>query len=214
MSTINRGFTFTDGSPLQCSYTALHALVDNALVTNMAMSEFDATARVNQISATVPSADQGEGSTWFDTTLNIERVKSADGWHSSLLADVKNSTGATIPAGALVALVGSSSVSPVATYQWPKCAGILTATLTNGSRGLVLQEIDFARVRAIGPIAIGDTLVAAGGGVGPWSAFGTGFAVSRDNLGFTSVTAGIEIGMARGTIVGTGTGTVTALLFM
>jgi hypothetical protein len=214
MSTINRGFTFTDGSPLQCSYTALHALVDNALVTNMAMSEFDATARVNQISATVPSADQGEGSTWFDTTLNIERVKSADGWHSSLLADVKNSTGATIPAGALVALVGSSSVSPVATYQWPKCAGILTATLTNGSRGLALQNRGVAPCRAIGPIAIGDTLVAAGSGSFAWSAFGTGFAVSRDNPTLHSVTAGIEIGMARGAIVGTGTGTVTALLFM
>jgi hypothetical protein len=214
MSTINRGFTFTDGSPLQCSYTALHALVDNALVTNMAMSEFDATARVNQISATTPVTDQGEGSTWFDTTLNIERVKSADGWHSSLLADVKNSTGATIPAGALVALVGSSSVSPVATYQWPKCAGILTATLTNGSRGLALQNRGPAPVRVIGPIAIGDTLVAAGGGTHAWSAFGIGFAVSRDNPSLHSVTAGIEIGMARGSLGGTSTGTVTALLFM
>jgi hypothetical protein len=214
MSTIHRGFTFSDGSPLQCSYTALHALVDNATVTNMAMSEFDATARVNQISATTPVTDQGEGSTWFDTTLKVERVKSADGWHSSLLGDVKNSTGATIPAGALVALVGPSSVSPVATYQWPACAGILTATLTDGSRGLVLKSIDFAPIRVIGPIDIGDTLVAAGGGVGPWSAFGTGFAVSRDNLGFTAVTAGIEIGMARGSLGGTSTGTVTALLFM
>ena len=211
MTVINRGFTFTDGVFEQCSYTALAALVDNAAVTSIGLAEFSTNCRLNQISASTPGSDQGEGSLWFDTTLNLERVKTSDGWFTALLADVKNNSGSQIFKGSFVVLNGPSSVVPGATYKWAGLAGVLTATMADGTRGPYLQRTGFANVLCLAPVTIGDTLVLAGG---TFTSYANGYAVSRDLLGFTSATMGLELGMARGNLAGTSTGMVTAMLFM
>jgi hypothetical protein len=208
---INRGFTFTDGVPDQCSYTALNALVDNATVTAIGLAEFANECHVTILSATTPASDQGPDSTWFDTTLNLYRLKTSDGWHTALLQDVKNNTGSTIPRGSFCILNGPNSVVPGATYQWGGIAGVLTATLTNGSRGPYLRRTGFTPVLCLAPVTLGDTLVLAGS---TFTSYAAGYAVSRDRLGFTGVTMGIEIGMARGSLTGTSTGLVTALLYI
>lgn len=216
MSTITRGFTFSDGVIDQCSYTALHSLVDSATITNIALSEFDSGSHLNQISATQPASDQGEGSTWFDTTLNLERVKSSAGWHASLLANVKNTTGATILAGAAVVLGQTGTdvtVNPCATFMWPGVAGILTATMAANFTGMLLQHTGFIPALMIGPVTLGDTMIVAGAQGGSWSAFGTGYLITKLKASLTTVTLGIDVGMARGNLSGTSTGLVTLMLF-
>lgn len=211
MTIINRGFTFTDGVKDQESYTALNALVDNATVTAIGLSAFGSDCHVTILNATTPGADQGVGSTWFDTTLNLYRIKASDGWHAALLQDVANSSGTTIPRGSFCVLNGPNSVVPGATYQWGGVVGVLTATLTNGSRGPYLRRTGPSPVLCLAPVTCGDTLVLAGS---TFTSYGAGYAVSRDRLGFTSVSMGVEIGMARGSLSGTSTGLVTALLYL
>ena len=209
MSVISRGFTFTDGTKDQCSYTALAQLVDGATVTSMAMTEFANECHVTILSASTPGADQGLGSTWFDTALNVYRQKTSNGWHSALLQDVVNNTGSTIPRGALCVLTGPNLIAMGATYQWGGVAGVLTATLTDGSRGPYLRRTNYAPVLCLAPVHVGDTLVLAGS---TFTSYAAGYAVSRDRLGFTTVSMGVEIGMALGALAGTSTGLVTARL--
>jgi hypothetical protein len=106
-------------------------------------------------------------------------------------------------------LSAANSAAMGATYQWGGCAGVLTATLTNGSRGPYLRRTGFAPILCLAPVFIGDTLVLAGS---TFTTYAAGYAVSRDRLGFTSVTMGIEIGMALAALGGTSTGLVTARL--
>lgn len=212
MSTINRGFTFTTGVFEQASYTALHALVGSALVTAIPLSEFATTTRPHQISATAPSSDQGDGSLWFDSTLNVYRVKGLAGWNGALDVDANNQTGATIPKGSWVVNSGANSrVAPGATHRWPEVLGVLTATMADASHDLVLKKgIQLGLV--LGPVTAGDYLVLAGS---TFTTYGAGYAVSATlgGSGSMTFTAGIKVGIALANISAATTGLVTCMVF-
>lgn len=192
MSTISRGYTLTDGLLNNANYTTLHALVDNATVTAITLSEFATTAHLIQVSATTPVADQGNGSLWFDSTLGIMRVKNADTrWDCQYIGpEMQNSTGSTIPKGAWVVVAGAGTISPCNTAYWPETLGVLTATLTNGSKGIVRTR-GIGEALVFGPCTIGDTLITAGHN----DISADLYARSLHSTGVSAATLGIPVGM-------------------
>ena len=212
MSTISRGFTFTDGTIDQCSHTALAALVASATVTAIPFTEFSSSTRAHQISASVPGVNQGDGSLWFDSTLNMYRVKGLAGWNSALDVDANNQTGAALPRGAWVVNSGANArVDAGATHRWPEVLGVLTATLSDASNDLVLKS-GIQRALVIGPCTAGDYLVLAGS---TYTSYAAGYAVSCTigPSGSGAFTAGIEVGIAFANISGATTGLITCMVF-
>lgn len=207
MAFIAAGFTFSDNVQDQCSAANLNSFAASCLITGIAMSEFRTAAHVVQVSATTPVSDQGAGSLWFDTTLNILRTLDSTRWDSQYEgAEMQNSSGSTMPLGALVVASADNVVSMCATAEWPEVLGCLTATATNGTKAII-RRTGLTPMRCLGPLTYGDVLIPA---ARTFSADGWAKAATMV-YGYTSFTGGIEIGMALGSIAGSTTGTVTCL---
>lgn len=207
MAFIAAGFTFSDNVQDQGSASNFASFAASCTITGIALTEFRTSAHVVQPSATTPVSDQGAGSLWFDTTLNILRVLNSTRWDCPYEgAEMLNpAAGANIPLGAWVVASADNSMSMCATASWPEVLGFLTATTFTGVKGIV-RRTGVGPVRALGPIRFGDVLIAslAFGGAGYCRA-------ATMVVGNTSFTGGIEIGMALGTIAGATTGLVTAM---
>ena len=212
MSSIYRGFTFETGVVDQCSYTALAALVASATVTAIPFTEFASSARVHQISATAPGSDQGDGSLWFDSTLNMYRVRGLAGWNGALHVDANNQTGGALPKGAWVVNSGAAArVAAGATHRWPEVLGVLTASMADASHDLFLRR-GIQQALVIGPCTAGDYLVLAGS---TFTSFAAGYAVSctLGAAGSVTFTAGIAVGVAFANISAATTGLITCMVF-
>lgn len=211
MSLIVAGYTFSDGVQDQGTAAALGTFMSNALVTGTTMSEFRTTAHIVQVSATTPASDQGEGSLWFDSTLNLLRVKNGTRWDCQYVgAEMLNSTGATIPQGAWVVGSSDNTMSPCATGSWPEIIGVTEASCANGAK-MIVRRTGLGMIRVVGPITYGDYLVSA-----PRSFGADGWARAATMIsgyGNTSFTAGLEIGMALGSLSGNTTGLMTGLVW-
>jgi len=191
MSTIGPGFTFSNGVFEQVTNTALHQLVDNAIVTAIPASEFTTGSKVVQIAASIPASDQGEGSLWFDTTLMILRTKNSTRWDAQAVGpELLNGSGATIGAGILVVGNATSSMNPCLTAAWPEVVGATVGVVNPGATGVV-RKGGIGLLALIGPCTVGDTLVAAGS----YTTSAVGRARSARAAGTTTVTAGIEVGI-------------------
>lgn len=189
---ITRGYTLTDGLANNYNYTTLHALVDSATATSIAMSEFSNSAHVIQNSATTPGSDQGDGSLWYDTTLGILRAKNADTrWDGPYIGpEMQNTSGATIPRGALVVTTGDGTIGLCQTGMWPDALGVLTATLTNNSKGIVRTK-GVGPALVAGPTTIGHVLISAGHNV---LAFADGYMRTLWATGMSTATLGTPLG--------------------
>ena len=210
---IATGFTFSTGVQDQGTAAALGTFVSNAGVTSITLAEFRSTAHVTQVSATTPASNQGEGSLWFDSTLNILRQLDGTRWDCEYEgAEMQNNTGATIPLGAWVYASANNAISQVANSALPEVLGCLTATATNTSKAIV-RRTGYAPARLTGPIVYGDILVSAHTS----DAFGgSGYAKAATMIsgyGNTSFTGGIELGMALGAVAASTTGLVTCLMW-
>lgn len=210
MSTVRRGYTFVDGPSPACNYTALHALIASALATAIPLTEFAAATRVHQVASSAPTA-QGDGATWWDTTLGTFRQKGTAGWYKLIEPEMENQTGATLPQGAWVVNSGAFRVALGATHRWPDVLGVLTATLTNTSIGFV-RPSGIAPALVLGPCTAGDYLVLAGE---QYLTGASGYAVAA-TLGASGsllCTIGIERGIALGAIATGVSGLVTCYIF-
>lgn len=214
MAFIAPGFTFSDNVQDQFSATALAAFMASANVTAVAMAEMLAVAHVVQTLAgdgyTTPSSNQGEGSLWFDSTLNIFRQLDSTRWDCFYQgAEMKNNSSIIRPQGAWVVANGSNTVAPCATSAWPEVLGVLGITLASGMSGIVFRT-GLAQARIRGPCTYGDVLVSASLA----DAFSdSGYAKSATMIagyGNTTFTAGLEIGMALGGL-GNTTGLITCM---
>ena len=180
--TIARGYTLTDGVLNNYSSTTLSALVASATVTSIPMSAFATTAHVVQVSATTPASDQGEGSLWYDSALGILRQNNGDArWDCPYVgAQMLNNTGSTIRPGALVVVSAAGEVSMCATALWPDTLGVLTATLANGTRGIIRSK-GSGQGLVFGPVTMGDFLFSRP----------TGYFFSLHATGITTATLGV-----------------------
>lgn len=212
MSTINKGYTFSTGPSPACNYTALAALMASALVTSIPLSEFASSSRVHQISATTPGSDQGDGATWYDTTLGTYRQKGVAGWYKTLEPEMENQTGSTLPQGMWVVNSGSYRVAMGATHRWPEVLGVLIATLTNTSKGFVATS-GIARALVVGPCTAGDYLVLAGEGYTSGSTAGYAVSATLGPSGNLLCTLGIERGIALGNMSAGVSGLMTCIIF-
>lgn len=193
MAYITRGYTLTDGLANNYNYTTLHALVDSATVTAIAFSELSTLAHTIQVSASVPVSDQGDGSLWYDSTLGIMRTKNGNAsWDCQYIGpEMQNTTGSTLPKGALVVATGERTIAMCNTGMWPEAIGVLTATLTNNSKGIVRSK-GIGQALVVGPTTIGNTLISAGHGV---FAFADGYMRSVVSTGMSNVTLGVAVGV-------------------
>ena len=208
---IRRGYTLTDGLANNYNYSTLHALVDNAAVTAIAMTEFSTAAHVVQVSGTTPASDQGDGSLWYDSALGIMRTKNNNAnWDCNYLGpEMTNNTGSTIPLGTVVVASGDRTMAPCLTGMWPEALGVLLATTTNGSNGIVVSK-GMALARLIGPCTIGNALVVTGTVV---HAFGSGTMRSLVSTGMSTATLGVCIGRTWGSLGAGVTGLVTCSIW-
>ncbi len=188
---IRRGYTLTDGLANNYNFSTLHALVDSATVTSIAMTEFSSSSHVVQTSGTEPGSDQGDGSLWFDSALGVLRTKNGDArWDCNYVGpEMNNNTGATIPRGTLVVASGDGTIAPCLTGMWPEALGVLAATAANGADALVISK-GLGLARVIGPVTIGNMLIASGTGV---FAFGSGTMRSIHSTGMSTATLGIGV---------------------
>jgi hypothetical protein len=199
------GFTFTDNTQDQGSASAFQSFMASANVTSIALADLRASAHAVQTSATTPASNQGAGSLWFDSTLNIFRQLDSTRWDCPYQgAGMTNNTGATIPQGAWVVASADNAISMCASNLLGEIAGVMTAAVLNGAVGVV-QRTGIVQARCAGPLSYGDVLVSA-------VAFGgNGYAKGATTVfGFTNFTGGLEIGMALGTL-GNTTGLVTCM---
>ena len=186
MVTIAKGFTFSHGVLDQMSYTALHALVDSATVTNLVMSEFSSSSHLVQVSATTPSSDQGDGSFWYDSTLGILRSKNANArWDCPYVGPEMACATGTIRKGEWVTVTGDGTVAACLTGMWPDVLGLAVSTAVSGGK-LIVRQKGLGECLVIGPVTIGNVAISAGTGV---FAFGTG-SVGVLGFGFGAATAG------------------------
>lgn len=203
MVTIAKGFTFSHGVLDQMSYTALHALVDSATVTNIAFSEFASSSHLIQPSATTPASDQGDGSLWYDTTLGLLRTKNGNArWDCPYIGPQMACATGTINKGAWVIPVADGVMAACATGMWPEILGVATSTVVSGGVGIVRAK-GLGEGLFIGPLTIGDVVIS--GGATPFS-FGTGYARSLHSTGITTATLGMPIGMVLGSLASGTTG--------
>lgn len=207
MSTILRGFTF--GTNATAHNVDLHALVDNAVVTSIPMSEFAAAAHVVQVDTGPPGADQGEGALWWDSVLGMLRSKQgvASTRNDALGVGpgMLNASGSTIITGALVVASANNEISPCMTAAWPEVLGSTVSAVANSARTIV-RKTGIGTVAVAGPVTIGDTLIAAG----QYTSWSSGRARSSKAFGSTLVTLGVEIGISLSQI-GSTTGLATYL---
>ncbi len=205
------GFTYTDNIVDQLSATSLDGFLASCTVTGIAMTDFVQAGHVVQVAASVPGTDQGAGSLWFDTTLNMLRVESGTRKDCPYIgASMVSSFAGILPPGTWVAPSGNSQVAPTLTALWPETLGVLVATAAS-LVDMVVARSGLWPARLVGPVLYGDALVAATG------AFGQGgYAMAATMLagyGNTTFTAGLEIGVALGAISTLTTGTITCLLW-
>lgn len=191
MSHITRGYTLTDGLSLNYNYTTLHALVDNAGVTAIALSEFSTESHLIQVSATTPVADQGDGSLWYDTTLGLLREKNGNvRWDCRYRGVEMENQGATINKGSWVVASAANAISVCATGMWPDVLGVAASTAVSGAKCLVISK-GLAQAYVIGPATIGNVIISAGHAV---FAFGDGSSRTLIATGSTAVTLGVALG--------------------
>jgi prepilin-type processing-associated H-X9-DG protein len=210
MSTITRGYTLTDGLIFNYNFTTLHALVDSAAVTNIALTEFATTAHLVQVSASQPGSDQGDGSLWYDSALGMLRVKYDDSsFGCPYVGPALYNPAGTIPRGAWVAMSGNGTVSMCATGMWPECIGVAVATMVSGAFGLIRTK-GIGQALVIGPTTVGDVLISGGHAI---FAFGDGHARSFHSTGISSATLGIELGIVFGQVSSGTTGLATCIIW-
>lgn len=210
MSVITRGYTLTDGLALNYNYTTLHALVDNAAVTAIAMSEFASEAHLIQVSATVPGSDQGDGSLWYDSALGILREKNGNSrWDCRYRGPEMQNLGATIPKGTAVVVSAAGVISACATGMWPDVLGVAVSTLVSGAKGIVGTK-GFELARVIGPTTIGDVLISGGHGV---FAFGDGCLRTFHSTGISGATLGVGVGQVFAQVASGATALVTCMIW-
>jgi len=204
------GFTFMDNVVANLSSTGLAAFMASANVTAIAISELRATSKVVLVAATTPIGDQGEGSLWFDTTLNILRVLNGTRWDCPYIGpEMQNNSGNVIQSASWVVASGDNTFSMSSTQAWPEVLGVSLSNVANGSKGIIART-GIGRVKCRGPLSYGDVLVGASIAQGFGAA---GYAVGATLVyGFTTFTAGIEIGMALGALANT-TGLVTCMIW-
>lgn len=207
---VSPGFTFMDNVVAQMSHTALGAFMASANVTAIAISELRATAHVVLVSATTPSSNQGQGTLWFDTTLNLLRVLNDTRWDCPYVGpELQNTSGVTVNSASWVVGTGDNTYSMCSTRAWPEVLGVAVSTAPNTIKSLIARA-GIGRTRCVGPLSYGDILISAGTA----DAFGgAGYAMGATVVyGFTNFTAGIEIGMALG-VLGNTTGLVTCMIW-
>ncbi len=210
MSTIARGYTFTNGITDQVTYTTLHALVDAATVTSIPLSEFASESHLIQVSASTPSSDQGDGSLWYDTALGIFRTKNGNArWDAPYVGPQMTNPAGTIPKGAWVVASGSATITMCPTGMLGEVLGVALNTLVSGASGIIATKGMFP-VLAIGPCTIGDVLISAG--ATPFS-FGAGYARTFHATGISSATLGVGIGQILGSLASGITGLATAMIW-
>lgn len=158
------GFTYSD-TDFQANSTAnssnLHTLIEGAIFTSVSLGEIATAAHVVQVKAIPPAVHQGDGSLWFDETLNLIRVRQGEEWNAPPHhAFLFNNTGGFIEAGAVVTSDGGNNfrVAAVATLGWPEVYGVALATIYNATYGLI-RKFGWAETLLEGPIARGDLLV-------------------------------------------------------
>lgn len=205
------GFTYVDSVIDQLSATSLNlSFLTSCTITGIAMTDFVPEGHVVQVSATVPGTDQGAGSLWFDSTLNMLRVESGTRKDCPYVGgSMVSSFAGIMPKGAWVAASGNSQVAPLATERWPETLGVLVATSAS-LVDMVVARTGFWEALVVGPCVYGDVLVGATG------AFGVGgYAMAATMLagyGNTTFTAGLEMGFALGSIAALTTGLITCLI--
>lgn len=187
------GFTYND-TDFQANSTAnssnLHTMIEGAVFTSISLGEIALAAHVVQVKAIPPTAHQGDGSLWFDETLNLFRVRqeaefNAPPHHAFLF----NNTGGFIEQGAVITSDGGNNfrIAAVATLGWPEVYGVATATIFNATYGLV-QKFGWVRTLLEGPITRGDVLVGSNS---------TGYAKSATFIsGSLNITMGVLFGQA------------------
>jgi len=207
---IDPGFDFQDNVVGNMSSTGLGAFMASALVTSIQITELRATAKIVLVSATTPAGNQGEGSLWFDTTLNMLRVLNGTRWDCPYVGpEMENSSGVLINSAMWVVASGDGTIAACATGAWPEVLGVAIANQANGVKGLTARR-GIGRTRCRGPLSYGDVLISATQAQGFG---GVGYAVGATLVfGFTNFTAGLDIGMALGALANT-TGLVTCMIW-
>lgn len=188
------GYAFTTALTDDLSATHLAQFAASCLITGFARTDFATAAHIEQISATTPVSDQGEGSLWFDTTLGLFRVKDSARWDCPYIGpELSNGTGSTIKQGSLVVCPSSGAMAPCQTLLWPEHLGWTVADVLNGAKGIV-KSSGLVQALVRGPVRFGDILSADGALAGYVSA---GLTLS---IGYTCVTYGIDVGLCLGTL--------------
>jgi len=196
MSFITRGYTLTDGKLGDYNYTTLHALVDAAAVTAIAMGEFATTSKLVQVSATTPVSDQGDGSLWYDSALGCLREKNGNArWDCPYAGPEMQNNALVMPKGALVAVSAAGVVASCATGMWSDALGFLASTCVSGANALV-QSRGPGFMLVFGPVTMGDTLVSYLGG----------YARSLHATGLSTATMGVPVGQCWASLASGATG--------
>lgn len=210
MSTIARGYTLRDGVTNDYNYTTLAALVDSATVTNIVISELATATHSIQVSATVPSSDQGDGSLWYDSTLQLFRTKNGDArWDAPSHGPQMASSNGTLPKGAWVVGTGDGTCDVCATGMWPESFGVLMASVVSGGK-TVVQSKGLGVGLAIGPCTIGDVLISAGHAI---FTYGDGYARSLHSTGISNATLGLPLGQIFASLASGVTGLCTMMIW-
>lgn len=205
------GVTYLDNVQDLLSAPSLDYFLSSCTVTGIAVSDFNTSSHVVQVSATVPVSDQGQGSLWFDSTLNLFRHRFGNRWASpGIGASMVSSFAGIMPQGAWVAVSGDTQVAPTLTALWPETMGVLVATSAS-LVDMVVARTGIQLARVVGPVKYGDTLVAFTGAFG--SGGYAGAATMLSGFGNTTFTAGLEIGLSLGQISTLTTGLITCLIW-
>ena len=96
--------------------------------------------------------------------------------------EMLNNSSGTIVKGMLVVASAAGEVSKCATGMWPEALGVLSATLTNGSSGVVITKGPAAAL-LFGPVTMGDFLISRP----------TGYLYSLHATGITTATLGVVL---------------------
>lgn len=205
------GVTFQNNVLGDCSAVRLGQFLASCTITGIAITDMLTQAHVSQVSATVPGSDQGNGSLWFDSTLNAFRVKGA-GWSSVEHAggSLTSSFAGIMPKGSWVSGTGTFRCALTATMLWPETMGVLVATAAS-LVDMVIARTGIQLMRVVGPVKYGDVLVAFTGAFGERGYAGAVTMLS--GYGNTTFTAGLEVGLSLGAIAGLTTGLITGMVW-
>lgn len=208
MVTIVPGYTYSDTSTdpnNEVNASNLATLVDGAVISAIAKSEFSAKTNVITVASSEPSIDEHD--VWFDSTLDLMRQKAFDrhvvpGFGTVVYND---SSGYIDQGMALAVKADSHYVEPCQTAEWCMVSGVAYATMASGATGLMIHS---------GPVQMlmtGDatpgTLFVQSDDAGIMV---THTAYSINDIGYRTYRPGRDVGMAMATALGSGLVTAMA----